>query len=467
MGMRLLASIAIVAAIGFFSHKFLIKHKATVAMDESEPAEQNTRASSSKNNRRPASVGRSARAQVEPRAESQVTASRANALAFKQNADVPASAGHQQTLEADSGNNSETTRKRSAASSKNRTHDNDSDASSPAAKTSSSNPLSNAATTSISNVNPATVMASGQSNGSGSSSSNGSGSSSTTTTTTSSSNNLSCTASVGGGVFSNPINVSLSCSASASIKYCVRNGSCCDPETEGADYSSTIVVGSTNGHFCLSFYGETSSSKLSSVSQVSYTISNSNPDLQVSLPKIFYQTTQLEGLHYLRSSDFAKSNFSIGEVNLKTHDPGPSGLNMSCDDIIQNYVTLPAPAPVAMFATLDMSGISVGDQLNVPMPLSKLDYGENFITSYAVNDNIVPGLTSCSTNKITLEDFEFFDLEIAHGDDGTNTVREFSGSFVPYGFFEAPAQLNRTPAGSSTEDESGQELRTGSFGIFY
>lgn len=278
---------------------------------------------------------------------------------------------------------------------------------------------------------------------------------------------LTCSANVGGGAFGNPIQVSLSCSTASDIKYCLQEGSCCDPEVAGTIYSVPVVIGAESGNFCLSFYGETASFKVSSVTQQSYAISNTYPDLQISFPKIFYQTTQLAGFNLLSSNDFSKSNYFIGEINLNSHDPGPAGLDMDCQEIVETYVSLPAPTPVEIFTPMDMALIAFGNQLNVPLALSKLTYGENFITSYVVNDNFAAPLYSCSTNKVTLNDFEFFAPEATHGETGTNTGREFSASFVAYSFFEADVDVYRTPAGLATENDNGQELRVGSFGIYY
>lgn len=278
---------------------------------------------------------------------------------------------------------------------------------------------------------------------------------------------LSCSASVGGGAFGNPIQVSITCSATANIRYCVQEGSCCDPEYQGYTYSAPVVIGADSGNYCLSFYGETSSYKTSSIVQQSYTINNTYPDLQLTFPKVHYQTTQLAGSYELLSNDFGKSNYWVGGINLKTHDPGPSGLNMDCQEIVETYVTLPAPTPSVVFNPMDMALINFGDKLIVPLQRSSLMYGENFVTSYVLNDNYAAPLYSCSTKKISLKDFEYFAQESSHGEAVTNQVRQFSGSFVAYSFFEPDATVFRGPAGVATEEDAGQELRLGSFGIFY
>lgn len=283
----------------------------------------------------------------------------------------------------------------------------------------------------------------------------------------SSPNNFTCSASIGGGAFANPVQVGLTCTGTSEISYCLKEGSCCDPYSSGTIYTSPIVVGATSGNFCLSFVGKNSSSKVSTVVTQSYIINNTLPDIQITFSKLFYQTTQLPGSNYLRSNDFSKSGYNMGEINLKSHDPGPSGLNLDCPDILKTYSTFSSPSPSVIFNLLDMLGIGLGQEVKVPLEVSKLDYGDNYLTSYVVNNNFAAPLYACSTNKITLSDFDYFVPEISHGESGTNAGREFSASFVSYGFSEADANINRTPAGAVNEEDNGQELRLGSFGVFY
>jgi hypothetical protein len=78
---------------------------------------------------------------------------------------------------------------------------------------------------------------------------------------------LTCSTNVGDGVFGNPIQVSISCTATADIRYCIDAGSCCDPESSGISYTAPIVIGAESGDYCLSFFGETASFKFSNVTQ--------------------------------------------------------------------------------------------------------------------------------------------------------------------------------------------------------
>lgn len=278
-----------------------------------------------------------------------------------------------------------------------------------------------------------------------------------------------CTSNIAGGAFNNPIGINLSCSSVSTIKYCLAldtGAGCCNPMAGATTYSSQIVIGPKNGNYCLSYYGQ-SGSGTSVVYQQSYTINSALPNLQVAQPQINYQTTQLNGKSLITSTDFGKTGYGIGQINLKSHDPGPSGLNYTCDDIMANYVSLPAPTPVTVLSLLDVSLDNPTIQIEIPLQVTQLDYGDNFLTSYIENNNFVAPIYSCSTSKITLNDFEFFQEELAFGDPGTNTTREFTGGFSPYGFFEDATTVYRGPAGVDTLNNTGQKLEYGMFGIFY
>lgn len=279
-----------------------------------------------------------------------------------------------------------------------------------------------------------------------------------------------CSSNITGGSFNNPIGINLSCSSISVIKYCLEldtGAGCCDPHAAGVTYNSQVIVGAQNGNYCLSYYGESDSAGTSLDSQHSYTINSTLPDLQVAHPQINYQTTQLAGKSIINSSDFGKAGFYIGQINLKTHDPGPAALNLDCEEIITNYVSLPAPAPLSILSLLDVSLDNPAVQIEIPLRVDQLEYGDNFITSYISDNNFAAPIYACSTSKVVLFDFEFFQEELAFGDVGDNSVREFTGGFSSFGFFEDQATVYRGPAGVNSEDNSGQKLQYGMFGIFY
>lgn len=277
--------------------------------------------------------------------------------------------------------------------------------------------------------------------------------------------NLTCSVNLGEGSYQAPSSVSISCSTAADIKYCLGENVCCDPESSGVVYTTPITVGTEAKTYCLSYIG-LSDDSVSSIYQKSYTFNPSMPALSVAHTKTYYQTTQLSGVDYISSTNFGTPHNQIGQINFKLRDPGPSGLNLTCDEVIDTYSSYTLPSPVVVLGPLDTSSFSPSDQVEVILSLAKLDYGNNFITTYAKNTDYADK-KSCSTTNVVLYDFEYFQDTVAHGDVGTDTVREFSGGFSPYGFFETDTQVYRGPAGVSTENQSGQELRTGLFSVFY
>ena len=275
---------------------------------------------------------------------------------------------------------------------------------------------------------------------------------------------LNCLASVGDGTFNAPISVSLSCSSVASIKYCLSETTCCDPSS-GSTYISSIPVGADQKTYCLSFEGETSDGTISGTISRMYTFNELLPDIQTAYPKIFYQTTQLGMVAKVSSNDFGKANHFAGIINLQTRDPGISGDNLSCDEIVTNHASFVSPSSIVSMASTDVSPLSPASEIEAMLTTPEIAYGQNYLTSYIWDAN--EDLRSCSTTMVTLEDFPFFVSDDLHGETGTNFVREFSGGFTSVGFFEDATTVSRGPAGSSIEDNTSEELRTGLFGVFY
>ena len=276
---------------------------------------------------------------------------------------------------------------------------------------------------------------------------------------------ITCSANQGAGTYNSPIMVSLSNSSTGQIRYNLSDAGCVSPSQS---YTAGIVVGASDGQYCLSYYCEDSSGHTSDVQERIFTITSGAPALQASHPIIQYQTTELVGTSFLTSTDFGRADYEIGQVNLRV-DPGANG----CDYLHENYVmyppsTPPSPTPFQILASLAMNTINPGSQIEVPLVAQDLDYGDNFIMSYIVDnrDPVTPQY-ACSTQRIVLHDFEYFDGSTIHGDVGTPTVREFSGGFSPYGFFEEESVIYRGPAGVSGENQDGQSLESGFFQIFF
>jgi hypothetical protein len=276
-----------------------------------------------------------------------------------------------------------------------------------------------------------------------------------------SSSKLECSANIGGGTFSSSLNVVLNCSTSATISYCLSEGSCCDPSA-GSTYMTPVAFGKNNSNFCLSFRGTDGFGNSSTTVQHNYAFNSMAPDLQVAHNKLVYQTTQLEGKLSIGSLDYGDPSIVGGVLNFKGSDPVIAGYP-TCLEQVEDSAPL---APSVIMPESSLSHLTPAMQLDVFFTKPELIYGENFIMSYLLNTSIGDAY-SCETTKVTLEDFSYFETNPSFAMT-TGTVHEFSGGFTPVSFFEAPAPtITRSPAGSSMENEGGQELRSGLFGIFY
>lgn len=286
------------------------------------------------------------------------------------------------------------------------------------------------------------------------------------------STSLNCSADITGGVFNSALAVNISCQVSATIKYCLSKGTCCDPITSGNIYTAPVAIGvgngnggSGSGNYCLSYYGESPNAGDSEIVRGNYQINLNVPDLQVVNSQLYYQTTELADMSYVSSYDFGKPGYSTGQINLRNRNPGPDGDDLSCDEIINQYSSFASPAAFVTQILMDVSGLnSLTDQVEIPL---QLEYSDNYITNYMVNNNLAVPVYACSNSRIKLEDFEFFTNEPISGETGTVSVREFSAGFTPYGFFEDDVTVYRGPAGVGNQVVSQQKLESGLFEVFY
>lgn len=269
---------------------------------------------------------------------------------------------------------------------------------------------------------------------------------------------LNCSASIGGGTFSERQSIGLSCSSSANIQYCVSETTCCDPLT-GSTYSSPILLGENSKTFCLSFVGKNSRGE-SSVSNSFYTFNNLVPDVSVTSNKKYYQTTQLRMLLSMTSLDFGNANHEAGIINLRSRDPGTSGYNLSCEEVMNDYGTYSSPIANVALSPVDVSGVSSSVQLEAFLNVPEIVYGQNYLFSYI--SNTADSLIGCTTNLYVLEDFAYFDYSSSHGEEATGDVREFSGAFSSFSTIGSNEPY-RGPASTTTSEE----MRTNLFEIFY
>lgn len=274
-----------------------------------------------------------------------------------------------------------------------------------------------------------------------------------------------CSVNTTGGSFQGPITIELTCSTASSIKYCLSENTCCDPD-QGTVYTVPFTIGQADKSFCLSFSGTSIEDEITSDTKESfYSFNPELPHLEVIQEKAYMQTTQLDGSMILRSNNFGSDHHSMGVINLKSHDPSPQNLNMSCAEIIENHASLSTPSPIFALPEFSVATYSSQTQMNLFLTESNLDYGVNNLTAYLKSMLYSVPQYSCSTSKLILEDFNYFQtlpMEQALSNDN----EELFGGFSSIGSVEGNSEVYRGPA-STVDAISNEELRTGLLSVFF
>lgn len=289
----------------------------------------------------------------------------------------------------------------------------------------------------------------------------------TDTTDSGGGESFSCSTNFGSGNYNSTLNITVSCTNSASIKYCLtKDATCCDASTDSVvTYSGGIFIGPSNGSYCISIYSEDSDDTSTSLISRTYNIHPNNPSLITATPLIYAQTTELPLHTYMTSDDFGKNNHTIKQINFKSHNPIDDG--DTCFDLYNDQSGFSSPAPSELIAETNVSGLNPSDQLEIPLTPAKLSYGDNHMVSFVKNANANPARYSCESQLFTLVDFPLFDSSSISSDTAVSNTREFSGGFQTLGFFQETLSLPREPAGSAHNTKDQQKLETGFFAIMY
>ena len=275
---------------------------------------------------------------------------------------------------------------------------------------------------------------------------------------------LSCSTSVPEGNYAYPISVAITCSTRSLIKYCVSTNGCCDPNSsEGETFLNTqnILLGQTDGNYCVSFYGTDSRQNSTSVSSRRYQINRSIPDLYVETNSKWIQTTEAPLRSQISSYNFSQTNFNLGQINYRTHDITETGDQLNCEEIVTKMSDYTLPGPTQVFAMNDISHLFNNQHLEVPLAPTSLSYGVNYLATYLINYNHAIPSYACSTSVITLSDFEYFE------NSSMSQSGNLIGGFTHYGFYENNFTLPRTPAGESSHTEIDKKMENGLISIFY
>lgn len=274
-----------------------------------------------------------------------------------------------------------------------------------------------------------------------------------------------CSVGITGGSFQGPVNIELTCSTASSIKYCISENNCCDPE-QGRVYTGAFKLGQASKTLCLSFAGTSFEDQITSeTKEALYSFDPELPHLEITQNKTHIQTTQLDAAMVFKSNDFGSNHHALGVINLKSHDPSPSALNMSCTDIVTNHASLTSPTPGIILTEMNASAFSPTTQMNLFLTEHGLIYGENYLTAYMKSMLYDLPQYSCSSSKLALEDFNYVQtlpVDVIAGNDDT----ELYGGFTAVSALSPDPSLYRGPA-SEIGDVPTQELRTGLISIFF
>lgn len=266
-----------------------------------------------------------------------------------------------------------------------------------------------------------------------------------------------CNSDKASGTYISEFDINLTCNQPAKIYYCVGTaGTCCDPTATPTEYTGTISLGSVDDDYCLSFYGQSTGSLLTSDQKdIAYLVNSTLPSITTNFPKVQVQTTELPLLASTQSTDFGLPNHYLHQINSKQNDP--SAMLMNCEDVYYDHTTLSGAQAVML--DYDVSGITPSDQVDQQITLPSLDYGDNFFTTILEDRDRM--LMGCQQQNIILEDFEIF-TTTASAPATPSSSGAFSG-FVSYGHFESAP--NTTVAGSGESLQATRVLEEGFLAI--
>jgi hypothetical protein len=246
------------------------------------------------------------------------------------------------------------------------------------------------------------------------------------------------------GTYGANISVTLSAnSATASIKYCLQLGSCCDPMSSGTTYSAPITV--TDGNYCLSAISYDGAS-ISEITNFTYLVDSTLPDVSQTVTYMQFQSNEINNLQ-VTSSDMGIDGFTLTQLNLVANDP----TSMTCSDILLNY---PSTTYGLLEELLNDSVINMGggrspaSVFNFPLTNQSISYGDNFLVSIVEdNTNIDGPIYSCPTTKVVLKDFEIYSSQKSVAQEKVigSDSSTLQGGFAPYGGFNAT--LNQSSKG--------------------
>ncbi|AYF43954.1 hypothetical protein BALOs_0944 [Halobacteriovorax sp. BALOs_7] len=261
---------------------------------------------------------------------------------------------------------------------------------------------------------------------------------------------VTCSHDMAEGSYATPISVTISCSESATIWYCLdTGGSSCTPSIQ---YTAPINL-PTDGDYGISYYAQASAST-TDVDDLLYRIDTTSPDLSVSHDVIYAQTTQVPLQNTTASTDFGMPDYYYHQINFKSFDPLTAATPWTCNEVLNDYATA-TPSPQVIQTNFSTSGLAVTDQIIQTVDMPNLVIGDNHIVT--VLEDRVLGVVSCQVQNVVVKDFAIADFTGTGATPVTTGVRRTLGSFVGFGHFQAvpnsatSGQLSNTQGTTSSK----------------
>lgn len=254
-----------------------------------------------------------------------------------------------------------------------------------------------------------------------------------------------CVANKAPGTYIAEFSLNLSCNQPSKIYYCISvDQACCDPSVSGIEYNESINIGNTDGDYCVSFYGQSRGTLLTSdLDDVLYDVDSALPSIATYFPKIQVQSTELPLAVSTQSLDYGRNNHFLHQVNTKTVDPAT--YSWDCSSVLTEYNLIPE-ATLSLNAYY-VSELNPSNQVDQQLTLSSLDFGENYLTT--ILEDRDRGLMGCQTQAIKVEDFQLFTMASSAPQSSTPTQPILSG-FTSYSHFQETPNPGVSGSGESS-----------------
>jgi hypothetical protein len=276
---------------------------------------------------------------------------------------------------------------------------------------------------------------------------------------------LTCSFDKSEGVYSTPFAVTLTCSEAVNITFCLKTGGgFCDPNALPTVYTIPIIINAGDNTYTISFFAESiESGIITLVKELSYAINTTVPAILIDFPKVNLQTTQLPFFNHTQSTDFGLSNHFYHQINFKSHDPTASGLNWTCNEMYNDYLTLSTPTAIVVQNEFDVSGLLPAAQIDQSIDLARLDPGDNYIVTIIENRDL--NLFACQVQNVTIADFFTSQFIVSGSTSVIGGVRTTAGGFISMGHFQVAP--NTSVSGTSENTQTGVALQNNIYDIMY